>query len=76
MAKRHKRTPNLTDAQAAALTASVADLHSEITSMMTDVKPMSPHYVALIELSTALQRVIQQTTNEDPPWMAARVWKG
>ncbi|MBU4531244.1 MAG: hypothetical protein KUA43_13860 [Hoeflea sp.] len=76
MAKRPKRSPALTDAQTAALVASVANLHHDLVPLMAGLKPQSPDYVALVELSTALQQVIRQTTREDPPWMAPRVWKG
>lgn len=75
MTKRHKRNPSLSDAQAAALTASVDELHRTLGPLMADLKPQCTDYVALIELSAALARVILQTTGDEPPWMEARVWK-
>lgn len=76
MTKRPKRHPALTDTQAAALVASVADLHRDLVPLMAGLKPQCPDYVAIIELSAALARVVKQTTGDDPPWMAVRVWKG
>lgn len=74
MTKRPKRRPALTEAQAAAMVASVADLHNDLVPLMAGLKPQCADYEAIIELSAALARVIRETTGDDPPWMAARVW--
>ncbi len=76
MTKRPKRHPALTDAQAAALIASVATLHNDLVPLMAGLKPQCPDYVAITDLSAALARAIRETTGDDPPWMAARVWRG
>ena len=74
MTKRPKRRPALTEAQATALVASVATLHGNLVPLMVALKPQCPDYVAITDLSAALARVIRETTGDDPPWMAARVW--
>jgi hypothetical protein len=67
MTKRPKRHPALTDAQAAALVASVAALHRDLVPLMADLKPQCPDYVAITDLSAALQRAVLQVTGDDPP---------
>ena len=73
--QRHKRRPNLSDAQAAILIERVSALHRNLVPLMADLKPQSADYQAITELSAALARVIRQATGKEAPWMEPRVWR-